>query len=197
MKKRVITFFLLTIFGFVFMPSAMSNDTLSTAKPETTGYTLTAAETLDLQRYMGRWYVIANIPYFPERGKVATYDEYRLREDGSIDNIYGFKKAFDKKETQWKALAKVVPNSGNRKWKVRFFGIINAELEVLEVAEDYSWAIIGHPKKEMGWLFSREQQMGDEQYAALIRKFENYGYQTAAFQRVPQFVEQKGKPGFQ
>lgn len=154
-------------------------------------------EPIDLQRYMGRWYVIANIPYFPERGKVATYDEYILRKDGNIDNIYGFKKAFDKKEKRWNAIAKVQPDTGNRQWKIRFFGLLNAELEILEVAPDYSWALIGHPKKEMGWLFARNAVMSDEQYVELIKKFENYDYQPSSFLRIPQIPEQKGKPGFQ
>jgi apolipoprotein D and lipocalin family protein len=193
MKKRLMVLSFLGILGFAFMASAMTDD----AATSTSGSTTQNSNAIDLQRYMGRWYVIANIPYFPERGKVATYDEYILRKDGNIDNIYGFKKAFGKDDTQWKALAKVVPNTGNRKWKIRFFGLLNADYEVLEVAEDYSWAVIGHPKKEMGWLFSRQQAMTDEQYALLIKKFENYGYQPSAFKRIPQFAEQKGKPGFQ
>ena len=78
-----------------------------------------ASSPIDLERYMGRWYVIANIPYFPERGKVATYDEYILRADGRIDNIFGFKKSFGKKEKQWKALATVKPDTGSRKWTMR------------------------------------------------------------------------------
>ena len=158
---------------------------------------VSTATTIDLARYMGRWYVIANIPYFPERGKVATYDEYKLREDGRIDNIYGFKKSFDKKEKQWKALATVKPDTGNRKWTIKFFGMLNADYEILEVAPDYSWVIIGHPKREMGWVMARDANMDDALYDTLIKKFESYDYKTASFKRVPQFKEQVGKPGFQ
>lgn len=152
---------------------------------------------IDLERYMGRWYVIANIPYFPERGRVATYDEYVLRKDGKIDNIYGFRKSFDKKEKQWKAVATVTPDTGNRKWVIRFFGFLNADYEILEIADDYSWVLIGHPKREMGWLLARDARMDDQQYASLIEKFEAYNYKTASFKRIPQFAEQAGKPGFQ
>lgn len=155
------------------------------------------AADIDLPRYMGRWYVIANIPYFPERGKVATYDEYSLRKDGRIDNIYGFKKTFGKKEKRWNALATVKPGTGNRKWTIKFFGMLNADYEILEVAPDYSWALIGHPKREMGWLMARDPKMGEEQYSALVGKFGNYGYTKTDFKRIPQFAEQVGKPGFQ
>lgn len=155
------------------------------------------ATAIDLKRYMGRWYVISNIPYFPERGKVATYDEYILRPDGKIDNIYGFKKSFDKKEKQWKALATVKPDTGNRKWTIKFFGMLNADYEILEIAPDYSWVMIGHPKREMGWVLARDANMDDVLYSTLIKKFENHNYKTEGFKRVPQFKEQVGKPGFQ
>ena len=175
-------FFLLLALGLITMNNVQATETPSS---------------IDLQRYMGRWYVIANIPYFPERGKVATYDEYILRQDGRIDNIYGFKKAFGKKEKQWKAIATVTPDTGNKKWTIKFFGLLNADYEILEIAPDYSWAIIGHPKREMGWVFSRDPKMTDELYESLLKKFEKYDYKSTDFKRVPQFSEQVGKPGFQ
>ncbi len=156
----------------------------------------TAAD-IDLQRYMGRWYVIANIPYFPESGKVATYDEYILRKDGRIDNIFGFKKAFGKKEKQWKALATVKPGTGNKKWTIKFFGFLNADYEIIEIAPDYSWVLIGHPKREMGWVLARDPKMADGEYEGLVKKFEKFDYKISDFKRIPQFAEQVGKPGFQ
>ncbi len=182
MHKKLAIFFLLLIVGCTSMNSSNAGE--NTAP-------------VDLQRYMGRWYVIANIPYFPERGKVATYDEYALRKDGLIDNIYGFKKGFDKKEKQWKAIATVKPDTGNRKWTIKFFGMLNADYEILEVAPDYSWVLVGHPKREMGWIMARDAKMDDVQYDTLLKKLESYDYKTASFKRVPQFAEQVGKPGFQ
>lgn len=155
---------------------------------------------IELDRYMGRWYVIANIPYFPERGKVATYDEYILRTDGRIDNIFGFKKSFGKKEKQWKALATVKPDTGNRKWTIKFFGMLNADYEILEIAPDYSWVLIGHPKREMAWVMARSAKMDDPQYEVLVKKFEKYDYKIPAIssiKRIAQFEDQVGKPGFQ
>ena len=155
---------------------------------------------IELDRYMGRWYVIANIPYFPERGKVATYDEYILRTDGRIDNIFGFKKSFGKKEKQWKALATVKPDTGNRKWTIKFFGMLNADYEILEIAPDYSWVLLGHPKREMAWVMARSAKMDDPQYEVLVKKFEKYDYKIPAIssiKRIAQFEDQVGKPGFQ
>lgn len=49
---------------------------------------LKAVDWLDVGRYMGRWYVMANIPYFAESGNLAPYVEYSLRDDGLIDDHY-------------------------------------------------------------------------------------------------------------
>ena len=41
---------------------------------------------VDLPRYMGDWYVIANIPYFAEKNCYDSIESYALRPDGAIDN---------------------------------------------------------------------------------------------------------------
>src|SRR3546814_2509235 len=62
---------------------------------------LTSDAIVDLPRFMGAWHVIAHIPYWPERGKVASRDEYQLRADGRIDNDFVFRKSFDAPEQRW------------------------------------------------------------------------------------------------
>ena len=159
---------------------------------------LTSSADVDLERYMGRWWVIANVPYFAEKGKVATADVYALRDDGRIANVFAYRKAFDKPEKETNAVARVVPGTRNTEWKVGFFGgLVKADLVILEVAPDYSWALIGHPKRKLAWVFSREKAMDAAQYETLRAKFTGYGYDASTLLRVPQFPEQVGQPGFQ
>lgn len=159
---------------------------------------LTSTATVDLDRYMGRWWVIANVPYFAERGKVAAADVYALRDDGRIDNTYAYRKAFDKPEKTMGGVATVVPGTNNAQWRIAFFGgLVKADLLVMEVAPDYSWALIGHPKRKLAWIFAREQAMDDALYQQLRAKFAAWGYDPQTIQRVPQFPDQPGQPGFQ
>ena len=116
--------------------------------PDTVKPALHSSAKVDLQRYMGRWYIIANIPYFAESGKVMTRDEYTLRADGMIDNNYVFRRSFDGKDDVWHGVATVVPGTGNAQWSVRFWGVMNADYLVLDVAPDYSWALVGHPQRK-------------------------------------------------
>lgn len=159
---------------------------------------LRSQATVDLDRYMGRWWVIANVPYFAERGKVATADIYALREDGRIENVYAYRKAFGEPEKTMNGVATVVPGTGNAQWRIAFFwGLVRADYLVLEVAPDYSWALIGHPRRKLAWIFAREPRMDEATYEGLRQRFAAWGYDPATIQRVPQFPEQQGQPGFQ
>ncbi|ODS62669.1 MAG: hypothetical protein ABS41_09200 [Arenimonas sp. SCN 70-307] len=153
---------------------------------------------VDLERYMGRWWVIANVPYFAERGKVATADVYALREDGRIANTYVYRKAFDKPEKSMNGVATVVPGTNNAQWRIAFYGgLVKADLLVMEVAPDYSWALIGHPKRKLAWIFAREQTMDEALYQRLRARFADWGYDPETISKVPQLAEQAGQPGFQ
>ena len=145
---------------------------------------------VDLQRYMGRWWVIANIPYFAENGKVATADVYTLRQDGRIDNVFAYRRAFGEPEKRMSGVATVVAGTGNAQWRIAFFGgWVKADYLILEVAPDYSWALIGHPSRTHAWLFARDQQMDAAKYAGLVGKFAAYGYDTTQIKPVPQVAD--------
>lgn len=152
---------------------------------------------IDLGRYMGTWHVIANVPYFGERGNVASKDVYALDADGNVATTYVYKKAFDAADRTLSSVGIVQPQSDNARWVVRFFWLLRADYLILEVAPDYSWALIGQPGRKLGWVLARAPDMSDETYLALLRKFEGYGYRAAAFKRVAQFPGQVGREGFQ
>ena len=152
--------------------------------------------TVDLSQHMGRWYVIAHIPYFAERGKVAARDEYALRPDGRIDNVYVYRKSFDSPEKRMRGIARVIPGTRNAQWKIRFFGVISANYLILETAPDYSWALIGYPNRKLAWIFARTPTLDASLYESLRERFRHYGYDPQQLLRVPQLPEQVGQPGF-
>jgi len=58
--------------------------------------TIPVAEQVDLERFMGDWYVIANIPTAPEKGAHNAVESYRIDKDGSIATTFTFREgAFD------------------------------------------------------------------------------------------------------
>jgi apolipoprotein D and lipocalin family protein len=152
---------------------------------------------LDVSRFMGSWHVIANIPYWAERNKVASRDEYRLRSDGRIQNDFVFRRGFDAPETRWQGVSTVVEGSGGRQWKVRFIWPFSTRLDILEVAPDHQWALLATPSRKLAWVLARDPRMEDAQYRQLLARFPAHGVDLARLERVPQFAEQAGQPGFQ
>ena len=176
----------------LFASMALSPD--ATASPRED---LRSEAQVDLERYMGAWHVIANIPYFAERGKVATRDEYALRDDGRIENVFVYRKSFDGPEKRIKAVARVLPDSGNAHWRVRFFGLFSTHYLILDVDPRYRWALIGHPSRKYAWVFGREAVMDETLYQSLLDRLEHHGYDRDSLKRVPQRAGQVGQPGFQ
>ena len=99
----------------------------------------------DLPRYMGDWYVIANIPYFAEKDCFDSIESYALREDGNIDNWFRCrKKSFEAPlERQATALARVADKTSNAEWRVRFFGKVSVKYLILDLDPDYQWVAVG------------------------------------------------------
>lgn len=152
---------------------------------------------VDLPRYMGRWYVIANIPYFAEKGYVASRAEWSLRSDGKIDDVFvGRKGGFDNRERRYQFLDTVKPDSGGGEWRVRLFWPIYVTQLTLYVDPDYQFTILGYPGKTLGWIFARQPQISDSDYRSLLARLDLMGYDISRIRRVPQVPEQLGLPGF-
>jgi apolipoprotein D and lipocalin family protein len=159
---------------------------------------LPTVESVDLDRYMGQWYVIANIPYFGERGNVAGRAIYRQRDDGRMDDIYIYKKGdFDAPDERLEGVAWVVNERTRAEWKVRFYWPLSFGYYIVGLHADYQWSMVGHPTRNYAWIMAREPTMDEALYARLLARFEALGYDASELQKVPQLPEQVGEPGFQ
>lgn len=156
------------------------------------------ASSVDLNRFMGKWYVIANIPYFAEKGAVGSSDDYTLRPDGQIDTIFRYhNRDFTTAEKTAGSVAYVVPGTNNAKWRVSFFWPVYFSYLIIYVDDDYQVAAVGYPDRSLGWVFSRSPQMDNATYQAMLGRFAAEGYDISQFQRVPQSASDFGKPGYQ
>jgi apolipoprotein D and lipocalin family protein len=153
---------------------------------------------IDMQRFMGRWYVIGRVPNFIERGHVASVNTYALREDGKVAISYQFRDGFHEPAEEINIRAKVDEDSGNRRWRTWFYKVVPTHTRILEVAPDYSWALIGYPGREMAWIFAREPDMDITLYRRLAQRLrDTYEVNTDKLKRVPQHPEQVDKLGFE
>jgi apolipoprotein D and lipocalin family protein len=151
---------------------------------------------IDLPRFMGAWHVIGHVPYFAERGHVASRDEYTLRPDGKIGVRYVYQEGFAEPVKSFPSTATVKSGTGNRRWTTWFFVVIPTKYRILEVAPDYAWALVDYPGRDLAWIFGRSAEMSDAQYAELEAKLRGHRSDLGRLERVPQLREQVGRPGF-
>ena len=152
---------------------------------------------LPLQPLMGTWYVIAHIPYYTARGHVAARDEYTLLDDGRIGVHYVYRTGFHAPVKSLDATATVLPGTGNRDWRLRFFRVVPATQRILEVAPDGRWMLLTTPDHKLAWIFSRTPGMSGKTYQDLLHKLRDYGINSDKVWRIAQSPEQVGGLGFE
>lgn len=132
---------------------------------------------VDVGRYMGKWYEIARYPNRFQRGCIRSTAEYTLRDDGrvSVVNTCVKDEATGKTGTA-RGTAWVVDTTTNAKLKVRFFWPFSGDYWIIQLAEDYSYAVVGHPKKTYLWILSRTPDMDASVYRQITEKLVTQGY---------------------
>ncbi len=155
------------------------------------------AKNVDLSRYAGRWYIIANIPYFAERGKVGSYFDVSFPHGHVRDEYVGYARNFSAKPSHFVMRGYVVKGYGNAYWRESPIWPLYFDYLILYVDPDYRTALVGYPGKQYGWVLSRSPEMDSATYSSLLGRFAALGYDTAKFKRVPQTPAQIGLPGFQ
>lgn len=148
---------------------------------------LKTVEHVDLKRYMGDWHVFSHMPYSLEKGKVGTIDRYTMRKDGKIDNAFLFrKKSLDAPLKQWKALAWVHDTRTNAEWRVQFIWPFRVPYLVIDLDKNYEWAVVGHPKRKLGWVLTRKTSLDEATYQAILKRMAAQGYDIGKMEKVPQ-----------
>src|SRR5664279_4734108 len=116
---------------------------------------LPTVSSVDLTRYVGKWYEIARYPNWFEKEDVGDVTaEYTPRQDG--------------------------------KMKVAFFKPFYGKYWIIDLATDYSYAVVGEPTRKYLWVLSRTPQMSGETYEKITRRVEELGYDPAKLIKTPQ-----------
>lgn len=148
---------------------------------------LPTVEALDLERFMGRWYVIANIPTFLEKGAHNAVEEYELNDDGTVATTFTFRDgSFDGDLESFTPKGFVRDDPSNAIWGMRFIWPIKADYRIVYLDDDYSQTIIGRQKRDFVWIMAREPNLSDSDYEMLLGVVESLGYDTSKVERVPQ-----------
>ena len=148
---------------------------------------LKTVDHVDLHRYMGDWYVFANIPYALENGKVGSLDRYAMRADGTMDNIFLFRRgSLESPLEQWKGVAWVHNKETNAEWRVQFIWPLRVPYLVVDLDKDYQWSVIGYPSRKLAWVLTRKPVLDERTYQGILQRLKQQGYDETLLQKVPQ-----------
>ena len=140
---------------------------------------------VDIARYAGLWYEIASIPMWFQRNCLGdTTARYTPNPDGTIAVLNRCRTGDGSDEAR--GLARVVDTRSNARLEVSFFSILGwrpvwGDYWIIALAPDYSWAVVGGPKRRYGWILARTPALEDATLAAIRQRLEALGYDPARF----------------
>ena len=132
-------------------------------------------KSVDLNRYVGRWYESAKFDHIFERGLDFAMANYTLREDGKIDVLNTGVK--DGRAKDAKGIAKTTNISGLL--KVSFFGPFYSDYRILMLDTNYQYALVGGSNENYLWILSRTPQLDDATRSLILAEAERRGYNTS------------------
>lgn len=147
----------------------------------------TVVKEFDINQYLGTWYEIARFDHRFERGLVGVTANYSIRNDGKIKVINsGFKQTLDGKKSEATGKAKIPDPGTPSKLKVSFFWFFYGDYFILELDQNYQWAVVGSSSDNYLWILSRSPQMDEILYRQIVAKLVNRGYDVNKLIQVPQ-----------
>jgi apolipoprotein D and lipocalin family protein len=151
------------------------------------GSEMKTVDHVDIERFMGPWYVIANIPTFLEKGAHNAVETYSLNDDGTIATNFTFRKdGFDGKAKEYNPKAFVLDDESNARWGMRFVWPIKADYRIVHLDDEYATTVIGRQSRDFVWIMARTPTISDLEYDQLVAFVESIGYDISKLERVPQ-----------
>jgi apolipoprotein D and lipocalin family protein len=150
---------------------------------------LKTVESVDLDQFQGKWYVIANRPTIFEKNAYNATETYSLnKETGKIDVDFKYKKGdFEGPEKSVPQTAWVHNESTKAHWKISLWWLpFNLDYLIIDLDKDYQWTVVGVPNQKYLWVMARKPEMDDVLLSKILTEVKNKGYDTSEVNRVPQ-----------
>jgi apolipoprotein D and lipocalin family protein len=134
---------------------------------------------VDLQRYVGRWYEIARYPHKFQEGCLQSQATYTLTDKGISVLNECYEEEQPEKLRSAEGKARVVDSQTNAKLKVSFFWPFYGKYWIIDLGEDYEYAVVGHPSRKYLWILSRTPEMDNALYQDILRRLQDQHYDTS------------------
>ncbi len=166
MKKKFAAGFFALVSGIFFTGCASSTADIA------------AVTDFQPEKYMGVWYEIVRLPHYFERGLDFVQAEYTLKPDGMIQVINSGQRNGEKSRIVGKAKLKD-PKARPLKGELRvsFFGPFYSDYRIIELAPDYSYAVVTGSNRDYLWILSRRPSMSKDRLQKILDRLKKLGFE--------------------
>ena len=141
---------------------------------------------VDLNRFMGDWYVIASIPTFIEKDAYNAMESYKLNDDGTVATTFRFNKgSLDGPVKEYNPRGFIRDETSNAVWDMQFIWPFKAEYRIIYLSEDYSQTVIGRTKRDYVWIMARKNSIPNIDYEKLLKFLVEQDYNINDIRKVP------------
>ncbi len=142
---------------------------------------------VDLSKYVGTWYEIASYPNRFQKNCVGTKATYTLNKEGTIEVLNEcFDKNFEGKLRSVRGKAYVVDYTTNAKLKVTFRWPFYGDYWIIDLGDNYEYAVVSGPKKKYLWILSRTKFMDAEVFNRIIEGLKKNNFDTTKLTKTSQ-----------
>lgn len=182
--------------GFISILLTVGASALVKTRRSTDESKLETVSSVDLKRYTGTWYEIARYQNKFEKKCVGNVTaDYSLKDDGKIKVLNRCLKK-DGTISDAEGEARIKDKTTNAKLEVRFapgflsfLPMVWGDYWIIDLASDYSYAVVGDPKRDYLWILSRTPQMSEPLYQEILHNVEQKGFNPGKIVKTPQKVE--------
>jgi len=139
---------------------------------------------MDLEKFLGSWYVVGVMPTSFEKGAENGIETYSLDAKGNIRVEYVFYKNGKRKVMHQKGW--ILDKERNTEWKVQPLWPLKLPYLIIDLADDYRYAVIGTNNYKYVWIMSKTASISEEDYSGIVSRLADRGYPEEKIERMRQ-----------
>jgi len=148
---------------------------------------MSTVDFVDIGRFMGDWYVIANIPTFIEKRATNAIESYKLGENGTIETTFTFMQDSPGGEKKvYNPTGFIINKETNAEWMMQFLWPFKMPFLIIDLDQDYTHTVIGIPSRKHVWIMAREPSLSGDLYEEILKKLSGVGYDISLIQKITQ-----------
>nr|WP_121273928.1 lipocalin family protein [Pedobacter schmidteae] len=134
---------------------------------------------VDIMAFAGKWYSLYSIPTFMDQHWRQKVETYVIHPDGYYAVFTTYNVVGEQKRKYIRSKLFVVRGYNNAVFKAQLVWPFKVDYWVIELADDYSYVVVGHPKQRKLYIMSRRPELPKELLRDIVDRCRKKGYDTS------------------